>query len=100
MLGVILSHAAMLLTFRVVLVVVGLTVVFQLISHIRKNENVGKLAEIVTRPVLVDIFPLILLSMLTAVDPTHVIVLIFYYLAALLIIIRALLELSNALKRS
>lgn len=99
MLSIILAHAAMLLAFQVVLVLVGLTMVVKIVSQLRTSKQLETLADIVTRPVLLEVFPLILISLLSAVTGAHVIVLIFYYLAALLIVIRSLLELSHAFKQ-
>ncbi|GMA61959.1 hypothetical protein NZD89_19745 [Alicyclobacillus fastidiosus] len=99
MLSIILSNAAMLLAFQVVLIVLGLNMIVKLLMNLRKSEQVSTLADVITRPVLTDVFPLIIISLLTMVDPTHVIALIFYYLAALFVVVRALLELSKTLKK-
>ncbi|MFB5192458.1 hypothetical protein [Alicyclobacillus fastidiosus] len=99
MLSIILSHASMLLAFQVVLIALGLNMIVKLVMNLRKSDQVSTLADVITRPVLTEVFPLIIISLLTMVDPTQVIVLIFYYLAALFIVVRALLEIGKLLKK-
>jgi hypothetical protein len=98
MLTVILANSTMLITFQVVLILLGLGAIANIVKSWNTSVDVSNLASFITRPVLTEVFPLILLSLLTAVDPTHFVVLIFYYLAALLIAIRILLELGKVLK--
>ncbi|GEO25018.1 hypothetical protein AAC03nite_08030 [Alicyclobacillus acidoterrestris] len=100
MLSVLSAHAAMLLTFQIVLIVLGLTVVVNIVSNLWKGASLSGVGDIVTRPVLTGVFPLIIISLLTQVDPTHIIVLIFYYLAAVCIVIRALFELARSLRKT
>ncbi|KPV39909.1 hypothetical protein [Alicyclobacillus ferrooxydans] len=99
MLGIIASHEGMLVAMWVVMVAIGLEIVVYLATRLRRKADIGEMAEAVTRPVLFDIFPLIILSMLRAIDGTHILLLIWYYVAAVLIIIRALLRLSANLRR-
>ncbi|WAH37212.1 hypothetical protein [Alicyclobacillus dauci] len=98
MLGVILAHATMLLSFQVVLVLLGLTAIVKIVMKLLTHADFSEFAAYITQPVLHSVFPLIILSLLTAVDPTHFLVLIFYYLAALFIAIRSVLELASVLK--
>lgn len=98
MLGIIHGNPSMLLAMQVVLVLIGLTIVVRMVMSLRTGVNVSDLAGYVLNPVLYEIFPLILISLLTIFDPTKVLVMIAYYLAALLIAIRALLELAGLVK--
>lgn len=98
MLGIISSNLGMLIAMWVVLVLVGLTVLINLVAALR-GPVTGDLSEVMTKPVLQDIFPLIVLSWLTALDPTKVIVLIAWYVMALLIAVKALMKLANLLQK-
>lgn len=98
MLSLILAHETTLLTFQVVLIVLGLNAVVKILMNLR-NTTGESLVTALTRPVLMEIFPLILISLFAAVDPTHVIVWIFYYLTALAMVIKALLDLAGLLRK-
>ncbi|QSO46768.1 hypothetical protein [Alicyclobacillus mengziensis] len=101
MLSVIMSphHEGMLIAMWVVMIAIGLEIVVALAMGLRGKANMREMAEVVTRPVLFDLFPLIILSILTMLDGTHILVLIWFYVAAVLIIIRVLLALSTHLRR-
>jgi hypothetical protein len=99
MLSVILAHQAMKVTMLVVLALIGLNIVVNILMTLRGTADLGDLASVATRPLLFDILPLILLSLLTTLDPTKLLILIWYYLAALLIAIRTVLDLGKALKK-
>lgn len=99
MLGIIASHEGMLIALWVVLIAIGLEIAVYLVSCLRGKADIEEMAKVVTRPVLFDLVPLIILSMLTAIDGTHILILIWYYVAAVLIVIRALLHLSVHLRR-
>jgi uncharacterized membrane protein len=99
MLSVIAAHQAMKLTMLIVLALIGLNIVVGLLMTLRGSADLGDLAGLATRPLLYDVLPLILLSLLTTLDPTKLLVLIWYYLAALLIAIRTVLDLGKALKK-
>lgn len=98
MIGVIAGHLGMLIAMWVVLIVIGCSIVARLLTAVRRSKQLGELAEAVTRPLLLDVLPLILLSLLTVIDPTHVLIRIWYYLAAVLIIVRQLMLLGRMLK--
>lgn len=99
MLGVIATHSGMLMAMWIVLIAIGVDILVHLVTALRGRADLDDLAKAVTRPVLLDLLPLILLSLLTALDGTHILVLIWYYVAAVLIVIRTLLHLSKLLKR-
>jgi hypothetical protein len=98
-LNIITGHAGMLLAMQVVLIVIGLTIVGRLLLCLKGSCNIEELAAHVTRPVLSYVFPLIVISWLTVVDTTHLLVLIAYYLAALLIAVAELMNLLDMLKQ-
>ncbi len=97
--GIIQSHLGMLISMWVVMILVGLTIIASLINQLRTKTDWDEIAKVFTRPVLMDLFPLILLSLLTTIDPTHILVRIFFYAAAVAIVIRSLLALGNAIRR-
>ncbi|WP_067619040.1 hypothetical protein [Alicyclobacillus acidiphilus] len=99
MLAIIHSHVGLLYSMRIVLIAVALTVIANLITQLRGSINWTAVAESVTRPILVDILPLILLSWLTALDPTGVLIRIWYYVAAAVILIRSIVTLVNYLRK-
>lgn len=99
MLSVILSTPVMLLSFQVLLALMGLLAIARIVKELRGRTNFEELAAIITRPVLTRVFPVILLALLTAIDPTHVIVLVFFYLAELFIAVHTIIELGHALKK-
>ncbi|QSO51970.1 hypothetical protein JZ785_24945 [Alicyclobacillus curvatus] len=101
MLSVITSslHEGMLIAMWVVMIAIGLEILITLAVGLRGKANISEMAQVVTRPVLFDLIPLIVLSWLTVLDDTHILVLIWYYVAAVLIIVRVLLALSNQLRR-
>jgi Na+/phosphate symporter len=97
--SIILASLGMKVALWIVMILVGLTVLANLASSLRGSTSIGDLASHVTRPVLFDLLPLILLAILTQADPTGVLVLIAYYLAALLIALNRLLQLGDLLRR-
>jgi len=97
--GLIAAHNAMLVCLWIVLALVGLTIVAKTVTGLRGKLNLAQLAETLTRPILLDIFPLILLSWLTAIDGTHILMLIWYFAAALVIAVRTLMELLQLLRK-
>jgi hypothetical protein len=96
--GIIAGNLAMLVTMLVVLALIGLNIVVNLFLSLRGKADLDNLASSATQPVLKDVFPLLLLAMLTSIDPSHFLVLIWYYVAAVLIAIRTLLGLARVLK--
>jgi hypothetical protein len=98
-LNIITGHAGMLLALQVVLVIIGLNVLGRLLLSFKGSSGIDELAGLLTRPALYYVFPLIVISWLTVVDPTHLLVLIAYYLAALLIGIAELLSLIDIVKQ-
>jgi hypothetical protein len=99
MLSIIHGNFAMMVTMWIVLILVGLNILMQLLTALRGNANIDDLSTKVTRPVLMEVFPLIILSWLTVIDGTQILLLIWYYVAAVLIALRALMSLGSALKR-
>lgn len=97
--GVIAANQGLMITMWVVLVAIGLTALVNIARGLQGKFAVGEMADAVTRPMLLDVLPLIIIALLTKIDPTHVIVLIWYYVAAILIIIRNLLKLAQNLNR-
>jgi Na+/phosphate symporter len=97
--NVIHGNNSMMITLWIVLILVGLNILMQLLTALRGSANIEDLSVKVTRPVLMEVFPLIILSWLTALDGTHILILIWYYVAAVLIALRALMSLGSALKR-
>lgn len=98
MLGVIASHEGMLVAMWIVLIALGLEMVIYLATHLRHKSDIDDMSKVVTRPVLFDLVPLIILSLLTALDGTHILMLIWYYAAAVLIVLRVLLRLGVHVK--
>jgi hypothetical protein len=99
MLSIIASHTAMLIALWVVLILIGLTIVVRLLLGLRSSMAVADLATAVTRPLLVDVLPMLIVSWLTTIDPTHVLILIWYYVIAVVISVRQLLELGNIVRK-
>jgi len=99
MLSVIAGNSGMELAMWVVLIATGLGILVRLLTSLRGKTDIDKLATAVTRPVLVDILPLIILSWLTVLDGTHFLMLIWYYVAAVLVIIRVLMQLASMLRK-
>ncbi|MCL6549024.1 MAG: hypothetical protein K6T30_08955 [Alicyclobacillus sp.] len=97
--SIIAGHVGMEIAMWVVLGLIGLSVLLRLILNLRGSVKVADLAQLVTRPILLDILPLILLSWLRTIDPTHVVMIVWYYVAAVLIAIRALLDIVSSLQR-
>ncbi|MBX5435736.1 MAG: hypothetical protein IRZ33_00805 [Alicyclobacillaceae bacterium] len=97
--SVIAGHIGMEIALWVVLGLIGLGVLLRLLQNLRGSVNVSDLVHLVTRPILHDVFPLILLSWLRTIDPTHVVMIVWYYLAAVLIVIRAIGDVVDALSR-
>ena len=98
---VILHHQIMLIALWVVLCAIALSIVVRILTNLRGTVNFAALAESVTRPLLMDVLPLLILSWLTRFDPTHVVVLVWYYVVAVLIILKVLSNLgSHSTKRS
>lgn len=96
--SIIAASLAMKIALWVVLIAVGLEVLAQLYTGLRTRVGAASLATSVTRPLLVDVLPLLLLALLTRIDPSHFLILVWYYLAAALIAIRALQALSKLLQ--
>ncbi|MFX4301073.1 hypothetical protein ACOJUR_02165 [Alicyclobacillus tolerans] len=97
--NIILHHPAMLTMLWVFLVPIGLTVIFRIVNELRGKFDLEKVATLLTRPILMDIFPLLLLGLLMLADPTHVVILIWYFVAAIAIALRALVELVRQLRQ-
>ncbi|CAM3853292.1 hypothetical protein [Alicyclobacillus pomorum] len=96
--GIIAGNLAMLVTLLAVLALIGLNIVVNLFLSLRGRADFENLASTATQPVLYDVFPLLLLAILTTVDPSHFLVLIWYYVAAVLVAIRTLLGLARVMK--
>jgi hypothetical protein len=99
MLSIIAAHTPMLIALWVVLILIGLTIVARLLLGLRNSIAVSDLATAVTRPLLLDVLPLLIASWLTTIDPTHVLIPIWYYVIAVVISIRQLMELGNILRK-
>lgn len=97
--GILQSHPGLLISMWVVMALVGLTIIGKLIGQLRMTSDWEAIARIITRPVLTDLFPLILLSWLTVLDSTHILIRIWFYAAAVAIVIRSLLELGRLIRR-
>ncbi|WP_067932162.1 hypothetical protein [Alicyclobacillus kakegawensis] len=91
--SILLGDNAMLIAFEVVLALIALRILVTAALDLRGTVDWSEWARLVTRPMLTDALPLILLSWLTTVDPTHVVAQAWFYVAAALIVIRTLLEL-------
>ncbi len=99
MMGVIgYHHLGMLIAMWIVLIAIGCTIVVRVLQGLRRSTNIGELAEAVTRPMVFDVLPLIILSLLTLIDPTGILIRIWYYVAAVLIVARQLMLLSGHIK--
>lgn len=98
MMGMIAGHFAMLIFMWIVLGLIGLNILVQLITKLRGSSDLGELATLVTRPMLLDILPLIILAMLTALPNFHIVMLIWYFVAAVLIAIRSFIQLGRSIK--
>lgn len=99
MLSIIHAHVGLLYTMWIVLIATAVTIVAKLATHFHGTANWDEIGETVTRPMLTSILPLLILSWLTAIDPTGVLIRIWYYVAAAVIVIRALITLFGYLKR-
>lgn len=99
MLDIVMSHLGMLVAMWAVLILVGASILVQVLLALRGSVNFDNLATAVTRPLLVDVLPLLVLSWLTVVDSTQILVRIWYYVAAAFIAVRALMTLASFLKR-
>jgi hypothetical protein len=97
--GILQSHLGMLISMWVVMILIGLTIVAKLISQLRTATDWDAIARAISRPVLTDLFPLILLSMLTTLDGTHILVRVWFYAVAVAIVIRSLVELGRNIKK-
>jgi hypothetical protein len=93
------SHLGMLISMWVVMTLVGLTIIAKLIGQLRTATDWDAIARVISRPVLTDLFPLILLSMLTTLDGTHILVRIWFYAVAVAIVIRSLVALGRSIKK-
>lgn len=91
-------HLGMLVSMWVVLIAIAVSIVVRIVTGLRTSTKIAELAEIVTRPILLDVLPLVLLSLITVLDPTHILVRIWYYVAAALIVLRELLLLGKKVK--
>jgi cytochrome b561 len=99
MLTLIAHHLGMLVALWIVLILTGVNLVVQVIKGLTGPGSWQEMANAATHPLLYHILPLILLAGLTTLDPTHFLILIWYYLAALLIVVVDLLNLSQYIKR-
>lgn len=99
MLTLIAHHLGMLVSLWIVLILTGVNLLVQVIKGLTGQGSWHEMASAATHPLLYHILPLVLLAGLTTLDPTHFLVLIWYYLAALLVIISDLLNLSQYIKR-
>lgn len=95
--SIIAGHVGLLIAMWVAMIAIGLVALARLAQALGSHAKAGELAEIVTRPLLLDALPLIILALLTTIDPTHVIALIWFYVAALIIVVRSLLQLVRKL---
>ena len=92
------SHLGMLVAMWIVLILIGLAIVVRLVVGLRGSVSLSDLATTVTRPLLVDVLPLLILAVLTGIDGTHILMRIWYYAAAVLIVLRELMTIAAALK--
>ncbi|MCF8566207.1 hypothetical protein LLE49_15885 [Alicyclobacillus tolerans] len=99
MMAVIGDHLGMLVAMWIVMILVGLEALIFVLTSLRGQTDMAEVAKAVTRPVLLDLLPLILLSLLTLIDHTGVLVRIWFYVAAAAIAIRALMALARGLQR-
>ena len=97
--SIIASHSGLLVAMWIVLVAVGLQVAMHLVTNLRSKANFSHMANAVLAPMVSDILPLILLSWLITIDGTHILIRIWYYVGAALIVLRALVSLSRSLRR-
>lgn len=95
--SIIAGHTGLLIAMWVAMVAIGLVALIRLVQGLGAHAKADMLAETVTRPLLLDALPLIILALLTTIDPTHLIALIWFYVAALLIVVRSLLQLIKKL---
>ncbi|GMA51587.1 hypothetical protein GCM10025857_29440 [Alicyclobacillus contaminans] len=96
--GIIAGNMAMHITMLVVLALIGLNILVQVYTSLRGSADLTQLSNAFTQPVLYDVFPLILLSLLSTLDPSHFLVLIWYYAAAVLVAIKTMLQLARVLR--
>lgn len=97
--GIIIHNLGMLVSMWIVLGLIALNALVGLIAQLRGKTNLGALSELVTRPILLDVFPLILIALLTRLPNFQLVMLIWYYVAAILIAIRSLMALGKTLKK-
>lgn len=98
MLTVIANHLGMLIAMWVVLILLGLGILIRLVVGLRGSVTMTDLATTITRPLLLDVLPVILLAWLTTIDNTGILLRIWYYAAAVVIVLRELLSLARSLK--
>lgn len=98
MLTVIANHLGILIAMWVVLILLGLGILIRLVVGLRGSVTMTDLATTITRPLLLDVLPLILLAWLTTIDNTGILLRIWYYAAAVVIVLRELLSLARSLK--
>lgn len=98
MLDIISSHPGMEIMMWIVLIAIGLDILLVLVQNLRGTANIDGLATAVTKPLLYDVLPLIILSWLVAIDGSGFLIRIWYYAAAVLIILRVLLNLSKLVR--
>ena len=98
--GIILGNSAMVVSMWIVLGLIGLNALVQLLSSLRSSVNLSDLAQTFTRPMLFDILPLLILAALTKLPSFHIVMMIWFFVAAVLIAIRTLLDLGQSLKLS
>lgn len=98
--GIISDHLGMLVAMWVVLVSIGLTALIQVVRGIQGKVAVGTLVDDATRPILFDVLPLLVIAYLSHIDPTHIVAFIWYYVAAVLIVVRAVQNLLSEFRTS
>ncbi|MCL6592965.1 MAG: hypothetical protein K6T31_03235 [Alicyclobacillus sp.] len=99
MLSVISHHLGMLVSLWIVLLLTGVHLLVQVVKGLTGKGSWGDMAHAATHPVVFHILPLLILAGLTTLDPTHFLVLIWYYVAALLVILHTVLQLAADVKR-
>ncbi|UCZ51425.1 hypothetical protein LGQ02_11070 [Bacillus shivajii] len=87
----------MLYTFWVVMALIAIDYLAGIYRALRRNNfSLSNLADILTS-VLYHVFPLLILASLVSIDPTGLVVLIVYYLAAIGVIFKYLIEIQKKL---
>ncbi|QQE79845.1 hypothetical protein [Alicyclobacillus sp. SO9] len=99
MLNVIAAHAGMLVMMWIVLIATGVEMLVYLAQNLRQKSDIRSAAKAVTEPLVFSILPLLILSWLTAIDGTGILIRIWYYVAAVLLVIRALIQLTTAIQK-